>query len=261
MIATTSIEIATTELQLQCYNTTHAYACTLFQDRVGALQLQDGSFWGQPADQDARLRRSMGFQQTLRLQSAAGLFAAAGEDALPRDEAEAILQRIHDIVEAELPSSSLSRFAQGWALRLSDMLSRRLETAAWEAPPPEGLVDVAAPAPGYHDAAAFPELDVQPIPQGIGEEHLLAALQEGDAKSAQQHLKQQEQEQAMAQAMKGKGDGGAGVAGTSGTEAPGEVARTQEHVSEQAVQDQLGIKIVNIRFRSTAWSGIASCIA
>jgi hypothetical protein len=98
-----------------------------------------------------------------------------------------------------------------------------------------------------------------PVPQGIGVEHLLAALQEDDAKSAQKHLKQQEQEQAMAQAM--KGDGGAGVAGTSGTEAPGEVARTQEHVSEQAVQDQLGIKIVNIRFRSTAWSGIASCIA
>jgi len=184
----------------------------------------------------------MGFQQTLHLQSAAGVFAAAGEDDLPREEAEAILQRIHDIVEAALPGSSISRFAQGWALRLSEMLSRRLATAAWEAPAPAGLVDVAPPAPGYHDAAAFPELNAQPIPQGDGEEHLLAALQEDEAKAAQDNLKQQEQEQVAAQAMKEEGDGGASVAATSGTEALGEVARTQEPVSELAVQDQLGIK-------------------
>jgi len=204
-------------------------------DGVGALELKGGSFWGQPVDPDARRRRTAGFEKTLEISSAAGVFAAAGEDA------EAILRRIHDVVETEMPNSSLSRFAQGWALRISDMLSRRLATAAWEAPPPSGLLDVAAPAPGYHDAVAFPELDVQPIPQGADNDHLLAAAEEDDAKAAQEQQEQQEQEQeqAVVQAMDEEENAAAkrkgvpaGVAAVAGAEA---------HDPTHSVQDQISM--------------------
>ena len=126
------------------------------EDKGGALQLADeGGFWGQPVDKNERGQRKVDFENRLFPSKAAR--DAANTDALTEDQAEEIMQRIHDVVKSHMPNSSLSRFAQGWAMRIGNMLSQRLPTVAMEAPSISGLRDVAVPAPGYHDARAFPE--------------------------------------------------------------------------------------------------------
>jgi hypothetical protein len=143
----------------KCFNSnnntdrSHSYyddSRIFIEDGVGALEDEMG-YWGQPVDPARRRERMADFEKKLTITS-----AMTGDMAdFVQDEAEAILQRIHDVVEAHLPNSSLSRIAQGWALRMSNMLSRRLATDGWEASSPSRLLDVAAPAPGYHDATAF----------------------------------------------------------------------------------------------------------
>ena len=55
-----------------------------------------------------------------------------------------------------------------------------------EAPSLSALLDVAVPAPGHHDATAFPELDAQPILHGANYDHLLAAAAEDDKQHHQE---------------------------------------------------------------------------
>ena len=126
-------------------------------------------YWGQPVDPGRRRQRKEDFKKKLKLPS---MVSGDMEDALIEDDAEAILQGIRGVVETHMPNSSLGRFAQGWALRISSMLSGRMEKVEFEGPYPSRLLDLAAPAPGCHDATAFPELDAQPIPQGADSDHL-----------------------------------------------------------------------------------------
>ena len=67
---------------------------------------------------------------------------AADEDALTKDQVDEIMRQIHDVVKAHMPHSSLRGFAQGSALRISNMLSQRLATVAMEATSLSGLLDV-----------------------------------------------------------------------------------------------------------------------
>ena len=141
------------------------------EDKGGALQLADeGGFWGQPVDKNERDQRKVDFENRLFPSTAAR--DAANKDALSKDQADEILRRIHGVVRTHMQNSSLSRFAQGWAVCIGNVLSQRLATVAMEAPLISGLLDVAVPAPGYHDARAFPELNVQPMPQDLSLIHI-----------------------------------------------------------------------------------------
>ena len=114
------------------------------------------------------------------------------------DKVRGLLDRIAMFTATEPFNSDISRFAQGLALQLSAVRTHRLgeewdaraaAIADWSAPggPADArlpvllrdagsLADVPPPAPGYHDAKAFPELDVQRIPTDLCD---AAAAQEG----------------------------------------------------------------------------------
>ena len=91
----------------------------------------DVGLLGPARNLNERRQRRLDFDNILIPSAAARV--AAGEDALIEDDADAILQVIRGVVETHMPNSSLGRFAQGWSLRLSSTLSRRMAKVELEA--------------------------------------------------------------------------------------------------------------------------------
>ena len=120
--------------------------------------------------------------------------AAKGEETMAQEKARGLLDRIAMFIATEPLNSNASRFAQGLALQFSASLAYRLGEE-WDAraaaiadcclPAASGaattgagisaavagsLANVPPPAPGYHDATAFPELNAQRVPADLCEE-------------------------------------------------------------------------------------------
>ncbi len=170
-------------------------------DRCGALVLAvGGRLWGRERNVNEAARRAQ-WEQRLGAPAAAGVFAAASES-MPLEEVRALLESIARASAAEPQNSSFCRFAQSLAARLAQILSSRLDQewghgvdlaaqAANDVIPGCGLQGVPTPAAGYHDAAAFPELNAQPIPSG----HENAHLQEADWAGSEEEEEEEEEEE------------------------------------------------------------------
>ena len=111
-----------------------------------------GAVWGrQPDESDTarltRWERELGVPAGL---GAAGFLAAARSGTLQAEIAKSVLDRVPHALAGLPANAAFARFAQTLALDAAALLAGALE-AEW--------------APGWHDARAFPELDLQRLPR------------------------------------------------------------------------------------------------